>query len=89
MSQEMAYTYIQQCLAIAAEVVAPVILAALAVGAAVSVFQAATQIQEPSISFVPKVAALLAALAMTGAWMMLRLVEYGRSVLTGLPGLVH
>ena len=73
MSQEQAFTYIQQCLWTATQVVMPVILAALVVGTVISVFQAATQIQEQSLSFVPKVGALLAALAMTGGWMMLRL----------------
>lgn len=85
MSQEQAYTHIQQCLWTATQVVMPVILAALVVGTVISVFQAATQIQEQSLSFVPKVGALLAALAMTGGWMMLRLVEYGRNTLIELP----
>lgn len=89
MSQEQAFAYIQQCLWTTTEVVTPVIMSALAVGSLISIFQAATQIQEQSLSFVPKVAALLAALAMTGSWMILRLVEYGRGLLIGLPGVLH
>lgn len=89
MSQAQAYTYIQQCLWTATQVVMPVIMAALVVGTAISVFQAATQIQEQSLSFVPKVGALLGALALTGGWMITKLVEYGRSILIDLPSVLQ
>jgi flagellar biosynthetic protein FliQ len=89
MSQEMAFTYVQQCLGVAAELVAPAILATLSVGTAISVFQAATQIQEQSMSFVPKVGALLGALTVSGGWMILRIVEYSKNIFVGLPGLAH
>lgn len=89
MTQAQAYTYIQQCLWTATQVVLPVIMAALIVGTVISIFQAATQIQEQSLSFVPKVAALLGALALTGGWMLLRLVEYGRNILIELPSVLQ
>lgn len=89
MSQEQAFTYVQQCLATATQVVTPLILATLIVGSAISVFQAATQIQEQSLSFVPKVAALLGALSVTGAWMIIRLVEYSRGLFVQLPNVLR
>ena len=67
---------------------APVLLAVLAVGLVVSVFQAATQINEATLSFVPKVVAAVAVLAIAGPWMLSTLVDYLRSVLLGIPGAV-
>jgi flagellar biosynthesis protein FliQ len=89
MSQEQAYTYIQQCLAIAMEVITPLIAATLAIGSTISIFQAATQIQEQSMSFVPKVGALLGALAVSGGWMMIKLVDYSRNIFLELPTILH
>lgn len=55
---------------------APVLLTGLIVGAVVSVMQAVTQIQEQTLSFVPKIAAMLIAAAIAGPWMLARLVEF-------------
>jgi len=63
----------------------PVLLVALAVGLAVSLLQAVTQINEATLSFLPKLLAVLATLALAGPWMMALLVEWIRSVLTGIP----
>jgi flagellar biosynthetic protein FliQ len=89
MSQETALGLGQQCMWVAAQIASPIILAGLIVGALVSVFQAATQIQEQSLVFVPKVVTLLAALSICGGWMMTRLVEFTRSLLLSLPHLVQ
>lgn len=89
MSQEMALTLVQQCLWSAIQIVAPAVLSSLVVGSLVSVFQAATQIQEQSLSFVPKIVALLSALAVTGGWMITQVVEYGRQTLISLPDLAR
>ena len=69
-------------------VAAPVLLAVLAVGLVVSIFQAATQINEATLSFVPKILAAVAMLAVAGPWMMTTLVEYLRSILLAIPGAV-
>jgi flagellar biosynthetic protein FliQ len=55
---------------------APVLIVVLVVGLVVSVFQAATQINEATLSFVPKIVAAVAVLAVAGPWMMTTLVEY-------------
>jgi flagellar biosynthetic protein FliQ len=55
---------------------APVLLTVLVVGLLVSIFQAATQINEATLSFVPKIVAAVAVLAVAGPWMMTTLVEY-------------
>ena len=67
---------------------APVLLVVLVVGLVVSVFQAATQINEATLSFVPKIIAAVAVLAIAGPWMMTTLVEYLQRTLQAIPGAV-
>lgn len=66
----------------------PITLVVLAVGLVVSIFQAATQIQEATLSFVPKLLAAFATLGLAGPWMMSTLVDYIRSVLESIPTVV-
>ncbi len=68
---------------------APVLLAGLLVAFAISLFQAATQILEPTLSFVPKLIVMLIVLALLGSWMGGQLVEFARSMLTDFPGLLE
>lgn len=70
-------------------IAAPVLLAGLATAFAVSLFQAATQILEPTLSFVPKLIVMLLALALLGSWMGGQLVEFARSLLTDFPLLLE
>ncbi|HBU29765.1 MAG: EscS/YscS/HrcS family type III secretion system export apparatus protein [Thiobacillus sp. GWE1_62_9] len=67
---------------------APVLLVTLVVGLVVSVFQAATQINDPSLSFIPKVLSVLITFALAGPWMLTVMTDYMRRVLTGLPGII-
>jgi flagellar biosynthetic protein FliQ len=69
-------------------VAAPLLLSALVVGLVVSIFQAATQINEATLSFVPKIIAAVVVLALAGPWMMTSLVEYLRSILLSIPSTV-
>ena len=79
------FTAGQQGLLMLLMVAAPVLLAVLGVGLVVSVFQAATQINEATLSFVPKIVAAVAVLAIAGPWMMTTLVEYLQRVLQSIP----
>ena len=63
---------------------APVLLTGLAVGLVVSIFQAATQINEMTLSFIPKLFAMLTALIVAGPWMLSILVDYTRRLLESL-----
>jgi flagellar biosynthetic protein FliQ len=67
---------------------APVLLTVLVVGLVVSIFQAATQINEATLSFVPKVVAAVAVLAIAGPWMLTTLVEYIQRTLQAIPSAV-
>jgi flagellar biosynthesis protein FliQ len=66
-------------------IAAPMLLVVLAVGVLVSIFQAATQINEATLSFVPKLLAAVAVMAVAGPWMMNSLVDYLRSMLLAIP----
>jgi flagellar biosynthetic protein FliQ len=68
---------------------APVLLAGLATAFAISLFQAATQILEPTLSFVPKLIVMLLVLALLGSWMGGQLVEFTRTLLTDFPAMVE
>ena len=66
---------------------APLLGVALLVGLVIGVLQAATSVNEATISFIPKVAALAVTLAVVGGWQINMLVEYTRSVFMRIPGL--
>ena len=69
-------------------VAAPVLIVVMVVGLVISIFQAATQINEATLSFVPKVVAAVIALAIAGPWMLTTLVEYLQRTLQALPAAV-
>lgn len=66
-------------------VAAPMLLVGLAVGLAISIFQAVTQIQEMTLTFVPKIIAVLLAMVFALPWMMEILVAYTRNIIINIP----
>ena len=68
---------------------APMLLAALVTGLLVGVFQAATQINEMTLSFIPKLLALCGILVLTGPWLMGTMVDYLREMIQSIPTLVN
>jgi flagellar biosynthesis protein FliQ len=67
---------------------APLLLSALAAGLLIGMFQAATQIQDMTLSFIPKLLVLLVALGLSGPWMLQHLVEYTQRLFEMIPTLV-
>ena len=67
---------------------APLLLTALVTGLIISIFQAATQINEATLSFVPKMVGAVAVLAIAGPWMLTTLVEYLQRTLQSIPSAV-
>ncbi|MDE2080233.1 MAG: flagellar biosynthesis protein FliQ [Burkholderiales bacterium] len=88
MDAQQVLTIGQRALMLMLTVSAPVLLTALVVGLVVSIFQAATQINEATLSFVPKVLAAVAVLAIAGPWMVTTLVDYIRQMLMAIPSAV-
>ncbi|MDI3340336.1 MAG: flagellar biosynthesis protein FliQ [Sphaerobacter sp.] len=70
-------------------VLAPLLLAALAVGLAVSIFQAVTQVNEATLTFVPKMVVMFVVLLVAGPWMADQLVRFTVRLLTSLPQLAR
>ena len=68
---------------------APLLLTALAVGVLVGVFQAATQINEQTLSFIPKLLATAGVLVFTGPWMLRLLIEYTHRLFDSIPSMLH
>ena len=66
---------------------APLLGVALAVGLVIGILQAATSINEMTLSFIPKLAALAITLAIFGGWQITTLVDYTRSIFQRIPGL--
>jgi flagellar biosynthesis protein FliQ len=67
---------------------APLLLSALAVGLLIGIFQAATQIQEMTLSFIPKLIALVIAFFVAGPWMLSVAVSFARRLYGDIPGLL-
>jgi flagellar biosynthetic protein FliQ len=88
MSPEEVVTVGRHALEMTLMLAAPLLLTALAVGLIVGIFQAATQINEMTLSFIPKLLAMAAVLALTGPWMLRSLVEYTRNLIESIPGMI-
>jgi flagellar biosynthetic protein FliQ len=67
---------------------APLFIAALVTGLIVSIFQAATQINESTLSFVPKLIAIFVTLILAGPWMITMLTDYMRRLYESIPGVI-
>lgn len=88
MDAQQVFTFGQQGLYMMMLVAAPILIVVLLVGVVISVIQAATQINEATLSFVPKVVAAILTLAVAGPWMMTELVEYIQRTLQTIPNVV-
>jgi flagellar biosynthetic protein FliQ len=76
-----------QALELALRIALPLLLAGLVIGVAVSVFQAVTQIQEQTLSFIPKILAIAGVLIVLGPWMLNQLVSYTADLWAQIPTL--
>ena len=88
MTPEAVLAFGRMAMEILIAVAAPALLTALVVGLGVSLFQAVTQINESTLSFLPKLLAVLASLAIAGPWMISVLVDWIRQVITSIPAAV-
>ena len=88
MTPESVMTIGRQAMEVTLLVSAPLLLVALVIGLVVSIFQAATQINEATLSFIPKLVAVFVTLIIAGPWMLSVMLDYMRQVFTGIPGMV-
>ena len=88
MTPESVLTLAHRAMYVALLLTAPPLLVSLVVGLLVSFFQAATQINEATLSFIPKLVAVTVTLVIAGPWMLQIVLDYMRQMLTGIPGMV-
>ena len=88
MTPESVMTLAQQAMEITILVSAPLLLAALIVGLLVSVFQAATQINEMTLSFIPKLLVLFLVLILAGPWMLNLILSYMTGLFSNIPSMI-
>ncbi len=85
MSQDLVIQIFRDCLKTALLVSAPLLGAAIVVGLTVSIFQAATQIHEASLAFVPKILAIILCLIVLSPWMLQVLMAFTTQIITNIP----
>jgi flagellar biosynthetic protein FliQ len=88
MTPETVMTIGTRALEITLLLAAPMLVVALVTGLLIGVFQAATQINEMTLSFIPKLVAMAATLIIAGPWMLKLIVDYTRELFNSIPGLV-
>lgn len=88
MTPESVMTMGRQAIEITIMISAPMLLVALAIGLIVSIFQAATQINETTLSFIPKLIGIFIAMIVAGPWMLTVMLDYMRQMFTGIPGML-
>ena len=88
MNQDVVISLSMDAMELALKVGLPLMLVGLVVGLLVSIFQAVTQIQEMTLTFIPKILALGLVLMIAGPWMLGELLTYTENLYNGIPGLV-
>lgn len=88
MTPETVMTMGRQAVEVLLMIAAPMLLAALIIGLLVSIFQAATQINETTLSFIPKLVGIFVALVIAGPWMLTVMLNYMHQLIYNIPSLV-
>jgi flagellar biosynthetic protein FliQ len=88
MSPELVLTIGKQALNVTVLLAAPLLLTALVVGLVVSLFQAASQVNEMTLSFIPKLLGLVAVIYIAGPWMLTLITGFARRLFESIPGLI-
>jgi flagellar biosynthesis protein FliQ len=88
MNQDTVVSLATSAMTLAIEIAGPLLLVGLVIGLVVSVFQAVTQIQEQSLSFIPKIVGLAVLIVILGPWMLGQLVNYAQNLYTSIPQLI-
>ncbi len=88
MTPEAVMTLAQQAMQLTLMISAPLLLSALVIGLAVSIFQAATQINEMTLSFIPKLLGMFLVLMLSGSWMIGMMVDYVQRLFGNIPWMI-
>ncbi len=88
MTPETISVIAEETVMVAVKLLAPILLSSLAVGLLVSMFQAATSIQEQTLTFIPKLATIIVVLMVAGPWMLQMLIDYFQTLVREIPNLI-
>jgi flagellar biosynthetic protein FliQ len=88
MNQDTVVSLVTQTMEVGLKVALPVLLVGLVIGLVISVFQAVTQIQEQTLSFIPKVLGLVVVIVVAGPWMLGQIVNWTTELYSSIPSLV-
>jgi len=88
MTPETVLTVARESLTVATLLAAPLLLSALATGVSIGVLQAATQINEMTLSFIPKLLVLVITLMVAGPWMLQLITKYTQTLFASIPGMI-
>ena len=88
MSESEVMKIITDAMWVAVRIGSPILLTAIVVGVIIGLLQSVTQIQEPTLSFVPKFAAIGLVIMISGPWMLQEIVSYTRALFLSLPSLI-
>ncbi len=88
MNQDVVINIAMQAMAIAFKVAMPLLLVGLVIGLVVSVFQAVTQIQEQTLTFIPKIVGMGLVLVVAGPWMLSEVVTYTQQLYSSIPSMI-
>jgi flagellar biosynthetic protein FliQ len=88
MNQDTVVSLATQAMTLALKVAGPMLLVGLVIGLVVSIFQAVTQIQEQSLTFIPKVVGVAVLIVLLGPWMLDQLVSYAQNLYTSIPQMI-
>jgi flagellar biosynthetic protein FliQ len=88
MTQDTVVNLATQAMSLALKVAGPLLLVGLVIGLLVSIFQAVTQIQEQSLTFIPKIVGVAALIVILGPWMLGQLISYAQNLYLSIPSLV-
>ena len=89
MSESFVLSFAQDAIVVAVYLAAPALITSLIIGSVVSLFQSATQIQESTLTFIPKIVGVGLVIALLGSWMLQKLLAFTANTFMNLPNLVH
>jgi flagellar biosynthetic protein FliQ len=89
MENDFVIEVVNQAMKVTLMLAAPMLIGALVVGVLVSIFQAVTQINEQTLSFIPKILVIIATLVIFSPWMMETMVSYTRELFISIPELIR
>jgi len=89
MSESFVLSFAQNAVMVAAILAAPALVTSLIIGSVISLFQSATQIQETTLTFIPKIVGVGLVVAILGSWMIQKLIAFTTNIFTSLPDIIR